>query len=158
MFSSSFFCVCLFLPSLHSRCHVRLPATLWTAALQAPLFMEFSEQEYWRGCHSILQGIFPAQGSSLGLPHRRRILYWLSYQGSPLPSLTYSIFSGNGMWFGESASHSPCLSADLTAHVPVQGVGKLCWLGQWGFNVWSHSDWFRDVHRTKEDHERCMWK
>ena len=27
--------------------HVRLFATLWTIAHQAPLFMEFSRQEYW---------------------------------------------------------------------------------------------------------------
>ena len=37
------------------------------------------------GCHSLLQGIFPTQGSNLGLLHCRQILYHLSYQGSPLP-------------------------------------------------------------------------
>ena len=34
-------------------------------------------------CHALLQGIFPTQGSNPGLPHRRRVLYQLSYQGSP---------------------------------------------------------------------------
>ena len=29
--------------------HVRLCATLWTAAHQAPLSMGFSRQEYWSG-------------------------------------------------------------------------------------------------------------
>ena len=29
--------------------HVQLFATLWTVALQAPLSMEFSRQEYWGG-------------------------------------------------------------------------------------------------------------
>ena len=32
---------------------------------------------------SLLQGIFPTQGSNSGLPHCRRILYQLSHQGSP---------------------------------------------------------------------------
>ena len=32
---------------------------------------------------SVLQGIFPTQGSSLSLPHCRQILYQLSHQGSP---------------------------------------------------------------------------
>ena len=32
-------------------------------------------------CHSLLQGIFPTQGSNLGLPHCRQILYWLGHQG-----------------------------------------------------------------------------
>ena len=34
------------------------------------------------GCHSLLQGIFPTQGSNLGLPPCRQILYHLNYQGS----------------------------------------------------------------------------
>ena len=35
------------------------------------------------GGRSLLQGIFPAQGSNLGLPHCRQILYQLSHKGSP---------------------------------------------------------------------------
>ena len=34
------------------------------------------------GCHALLQGIFPIQGSNPGLPHCRQILYHLSHQGS----------------------------------------------------------------------------
>ena len=36
------------------------------------------------GSRSLLQGIFPTQGSNLDLPHCRRILYWLSHKGSPV--------------------------------------------------------------------------
>ena len=32
---------------------------------------------------TIFQGIFPTQGSNLGLPHCRQILYSLSHQESP---------------------------------------------------------------------------
>ena len=35
------------------------------------------------GNHSLLQGMFPAQESNLGLLHCGQILYHLSYQGSP---------------------------------------------------------------------------
>ena len=35
------------------------------------------------GCHNLLQGIFPTQGSNSGLLHCRWILYQLSYQRSP---------------------------------------------------------------------------
>ena len=35
------------------------------------------------GCHALLQGIFPIQGSKPGLPHCRQIFYHLSHQGSP---------------------------------------------------------------------------
>ena len=32
------------------------------------------------GCHSLLKGLFPTQGSNSGLPHCMRILYQLSYR------------------------------------------------------------------------------
>ena len=35
------------------------------------------------GSLSLLQGIFPTQGSNPGLPHCRRILYQLTHKGSP---------------------------------------------------------------------------
>ena len=38
------------------------------------------------GRHGLLQGVFPTQGSSSGLPHCR-LIYHLSHQGSP-PSLS----------------------------------------------------------------------
>ena len=34
------------------------------------------------GCHALLQGIFPTQGSNPGLLHCRQIFYHLSHQGS----------------------------------------------------------------------------
>jgi len=43
----------------------------------------FSRQEYSVGCHVLLQGIFPTQGSNPGLPNYRWILYQLSHQGNP---------------------------------------------------------------------------
>ena len=48
---------------------VRLFATPWTVAHQAPPSMGFSRQESGVGCHFLLQGIFPTQGSNPGLPH-----------------------------------------------------------------------------------------
>ena len=36
------------------------------------------------GCHALLQGIFPTQGSNLGLPHCRQILYCPSHWGCPV--------------------------------------------------------------------------
>ena len=35
------------------------------------------------GSLSLLQGVFPTQGSNSGLPHCRQILYQLSHKGSP---------------------------------------------------------------------------
>ena len=37
------------------------------------------------GRYSPFQGIFPIQGYNPGLPHCRKILYWLSHKRSPNP-------------------------------------------------------------------------
>ena len=50
-------------------------ATLWTVAYQVPLFMGFFRKNTGVGCHSLLQGIFPTQGSNLGLLNWQMILY-----------------------------------------------------------------------------------
>ena len=44
---------------------------------------DFSGKNTGVGCHFLLQGIFPTQGSNLGFLHCRHILYHLSHQGSP---------------------------------------------------------------------------
>ena len=49
--------------------------------------MGFSRQEYWSGLHGLLQGIFPTQGSNLGLLHCRQILYHLNHQILPKAGL-----------------------------------------------------------------------
>ena len=61
-----------------SLSRVWLFATPW--AIQS---MEFPGQNTRVGSCSLLQGIFPTQGLSPGIPHCRQILYRLSHQGSP---------------------------------------------------------------------------
>ena len=56
----------------------QLFVTPWTVARQATLSMGILQ-----GCHGLLQGIFPTQGSNPGLPHFRLILYHVNHQGSP---------------------------------------------------------------------------
>ena len=69
--------VCVSVLSRFSR--VRLFATLWTIACQAPLPRGFSRPEYWSGLTFPPQGIFPTQGSNL------RLLYLLHWQAGSLP-------------------------------------------------------------------------
>ena len=42
------------------------------------------------GSLSLLQGIFPIQGSNPGLPHCRRILYQLRHKGGPISSVQFN--------------------------------------------------------------------
>ena len=63
-------------------------------------------------CHALLQGISPTQEANPGLPHCRRILYQLSYQGSPLtPPFVNSLPS-----FNCSSSHI------ITFHFPFHFI------------------------------------
>ena len=51
------------------------------------------------GSLSLLQGIFPTQGSNPGLPHSRQILYQLSHKGSPrILKWVDSPFSSGPSW------------------------------------------------------------
>ena len=57
----------------------------------------------------LLQGIFPTQGSNLGLLHRRQILYPLSHQGSHSPTSRCLLRS-----FGLPIIKSPLTLAETT--------------------------------------------
>ena len=46
------------------------------------------------GCHILLQGIIPIQGSNPGLPHCRWILYHLSHQGNTTREAQFMIYRG----------------------------------------------------------------
>ena len=65
----------------HFSC-VRLFATLWTVARQAPLSMEILQARIleWVAMPSLLQGIFSTQGSNPGPLHCKQILYSLSHR------------------------------------------------------------------------------
>ena len=61
--------------------HVRLLATPWAIACQAPLFLGFSRQEYWSGLPFPSPGDLPDPGLKLGSP---------ALQADSLPSGTHS--------------------------------------------------------------------
>ena len=74
--------------------------SLWAHGLYPSRLLspwEFSSKNTGVGCHDLLQGIFPTQGSNSGLPHCRQILYHLSHQGSPriLEWVAYPISRGS---------------------------------------------------------------
>ena len=64
-----------------------------------PWAIQFSSapgQDTGVGSLSLLQEIFPTQGSNPGLPHCRQILYQLSYKGSPV-GIVCLHFKGKGL-------------------------------------------------------------
>ena len=76
-------------------------ATPWTVALQAPLSMGFSRQEYWTGLPCPSPGDLPDPGMEPGSSHCRWILYYLSHQGSPMSwERTFKYSFTNKSWTG----------------------------------------------------------
>ena len=68
-----------------SLSHARLFATPWIIACTKLLCpWDFQGKSTGVGCHFLLQGIFPTQGSNPGLWHCGQTLYHLSHQGSPI--------------------------------------------------------------------------
>ena len=65
--------------------HVWLTATPWTVACQVPLSWNFPGKNNGLGCHFLLQGIFPTQGSNLCPLHllycRRTLYHWATREG-----------------------------------------------------------------------------
>ena len=72
--------ICMF--ESESEIHSVLSDSLWPHGLYSP--WNSPGQNTRVGSLSILQGIFPTQGSNPGLPHCRWILYQLSHRGSPI--------------------------------------------------------------------------
>ena len=64
-----------------SESHSVMLYSLWPHGLYSP--WNSPGQNAGVGSCSLLQGIFPTQGSNPGLQHCRQILYHLSHQGSP---------------------------------------------------------------------------
>ena len=69
--------MCLYVCMLSRFSHAQLFVTL---ACQGPLSMGFSGKDTEFGCHALLQGIFPTQGSNQCLLHLKR-----DWQANSLP-------------------------------------------------------------------------
>ena len=93
--------------------------SLWPPGLYSP--WKSPGQNTGMGSLSLLQGIFPTQGSNQGLPHCRQIPYQLSHKGSPgiLEWVAYP-FSRGSSWPRSRAGVS-CLAADS---FPAELPGK----------------------------------
>ena len=131
---------------------IQLFATLWTVArllcpwdfpgkdpgvgyqaCQALLFMGFSRQEYWSGLPSLLQGIFPTQGSNAYL------LCLLHWQAGSLPQAPPG---KEGYWHALSFTVEKAIATHSSTQQVFTGVrGRaahgLCDLEQVSTHLWA---------------------
>ena len=92
-----------------------LSDSLWPHGLQPTRLLcpwDFPGKNNGEGCCSLLQGIFPTQGSNPGLLHCRQILYHLRHQGSP----GYLLNEESGE--SDSAVLRQCLGICLLTNTP----------------------------------------
>ena len=99
-------CVCV-LVAQSCRQHVLQYHGLWPVRFLCPWKSPCKNTEVG----SLLQGIFPTQGSNLGLPHHRQIFHWLSRQGSPplfhiqfccfMTCIQVSLVAGKVIWYSQ---------------------------------------------------------
>ena len=82
-----FMCVCVL-------SHARLFVTLWTVACQASLSWNSPGKNAGVGCHFLLQGIFPTQGSN---QHSLSLLHWQAYS-LPLCHLGSPLYPQHNAW------------------------------------------------------------
>ena len=90
--------------------HVQLFATLWTAARQAPLSLEFSRQEYWHGLLCPLPVDLPDPG--------------IEPESLRSPALAGGFFITSATWEARLCLHTPEQRAD---HLDLLLAGtRLC--------------------------------
>ena len=76
-------CVCVYTHThVHACSVVSDSATSWTVAHRLLCPWNSPVKNTGLGCHSLLKGIFPTQGSILGLLYFRQILYCLNHRGN----------------------------------------------------------------------------
>jgi len=75
---------------------------------------------------SLLQGIFPTQGSNPGLPHCRLILYQLSHQESPVLEWV-ALPSSRGSSWPRVQTHVSCRAGRFFTTEPLGLCIRWCW-------------------------------
>ena len=106
------------------------------------------------GCHALLQGIFPTQGSNPSLPHCRQILYCLGHQGSPLMSFrlhqtSFFIWKNeNYSWLCSKTGLIHCLDKDYELY-PIVALSDPGVIGHM---------WLTEHGKCAPDFENFRWK
>ena len=119
---------------------VQLFATPWTVALQALCPWDSPGKNTGEGCHSLLQGIFPTQGSNLGL---LRLLHWQVDSHHLEISSFIRIFQSLHL-AGRNSNHRGNCQRQLKAFLPVLSayLSGVCFMpgtgAVRGLNVASH--------------------
>ena len=98
------------------------PVPLWPHGLYSP--WNSPGQNTGVGSLSILQVIFPTQGSVPGLPHCRRILYQLSHKGSPRILEWVAYPSSRGSSWPRNQTGVSCIAGGFFTNWAIREAGE----------------------------------
>ena len=124
-----------------------------------------SSQDIGMGSYSLLQGIFPTQGSNLDFLHCRQILYCLSHQGIPriLELGCYFLLQGNFLIQGSNphllpwqvnslhwaTTEAPKTMSYSARRAAVRGVTK----SRTRLSDWIELNWTDSTNQSGENHK-----
>ena len=146
-------CVCVCVVCVCVLSHVRLFATPWTVARQAPLSMGFPRQEYWSGLPCPSPGVFPTQGQK---PGYLGLLHWhslpLCHLGSPE---MWHIFMENKTnknlrWFWSSPQGFVLITLGGSLRCdcsPTPHSTSSHWKYEWPDCIFWREEWVSELHR-----------
>ena len=123
------------------------------------------------GSLSLLQGIFPTQGSNPGLPHCRQILYQLRHKRSPYKNwgvIIYNIVLVSSVQWSDSVIHMYIFFFQILLHYMLlqdMEESSLCyavglWKSPWYVHVGMMVGWLsadtKNIQRERT--EKTFWK
>ena len=119
--------------------HSVMSDTVWPHGLYSPY--NSPGQNTGVGSLSLLQGVFPTQGSNPGLPHCRQILYQLSHQRSPriLKWVAHS-FSSRSSW-PRNWTRVSCIAGELFTNWATREALTRDWICAPAVEVQSLNHW-----------------
>ena len=95
---------------------------------------------------SLLQGIFPTQGSNPGLPYCRQILYQLSHKGSPRTLEWVAYPSSSGSSQPRNWTRASCIASIFFTNAAIREVlGKVDWYS----NLFKNFSQFVVIHTVQ---------
>ena len=111
---------------------------------------DFPGKDTGLGCHFLFQGIFPTQGSNVGLLHCRQILYLyrLSHQGSPLRGLTWNV-----SFISNSCKREILVLSDI----PLSWV-SLLWITTLSNVIWNNLTCPKIQGGASGKEPTCQWR
>ena len=124
---------------------------------------DFPDNDTGVGCHFLLHGIFPTQGSNPGVLHCRQILYQLSYKGNPKkpPTFIYtavqrtllSVFSKTIVQSHQFCSAQPL---DCKEIKPVDPKGSQSWIFMLKLKLQHFGHLMRRIDSLEKSHLSLM--